>query len=83
MTTTPAQLAGELRLAYLITRFVNKLLSPAERRELDEWVGASEENIQTFEALTDDYFLEALARNPELVEALGRYHSQKPQKTAG
>lgn len=77
---TPAITDKELRLARLITRFLQKKISRAEHLELDEWVGASEENIRTFEALIDDYFLEALHRHPELVEALGHYHRMRHQK---
>lgn len=74
MTPTPAPTDHELHLARLIDRFLQNKITRAEHIELDQWVGASEENTMTFEALTDPYFQEALLRYPALVEALGRYH---------
>lgn len=42
------------RTAYLIAAYIQQNLSPAEREELDDWVGASKENLLLFEELTDD-----------------------------
>lgn len=42
------------RTAYLITAYIQQNLSPAERNELDNWVGDSKENLLLFEELTDD-----------------------------
>jgi len=44
----------EHRIAYLIATFIQDKLSPAEREELDNWVGDSKENLLLFEELTDD-----------------------------
>ncbi|HEU4470952.1 MAG TPA: FecR domain-containing protein [Flavisolibacter sp.] len=42
------------RIAWLISRFMNQALTPAEREELDDWVGASDENLLVFERLTSN-----------------------------
>ena len=42
------------RVAYLIAGHIRGTLTPAERRELDEWVAADERNVQLFEQLTDE-----------------------------
>ncbi len=42
------------RTAYLIAAYIQQNLSPAERDELDDWAGASKENLLLFEELTDD-----------------------------
>ena len=50
------------RVAYLILGHIKKTLSRAERRELDEWVAASDQNVELFEKLTDpEYRDQALA----------------------
>lgn len=48
------QLGHAHRTAYLVTAYIQHRLTPAEREELDEWVGASKENLLLFEELTDD-----------------------------
>ena len=47
-----------IRLAYLIQNFVMQTLTPAEQKELDEWVEASDENMMLFEELTDEKNIE-------------------------
>ncbi len=45
------------RTAYLISAYIQHKLTPAEREELDDWVGANKENLLLFEELTDDHEL--------------------------
>ncbi|MEO6346459.1 MAG: hypothetical protein ABIO60_00985, partial [Aquaticitalea sp.] len=42
------------RVAYLIAGYIRETLSETEHDELDEWVAASDENMQLFERLTDE-----------------------------
>src|SRR5262245_15951181 len=42
------------RISALISGYIHKALTPSEHDELDAWVGASDENMQLFEELTDD-----------------------------
>lgn len=42
------------RVAYLIYGHIRKTLTGLERRELDEWLEESEQNIELFEELTDE-----------------------------
>lgn len=46
------------RVGYLITGHIKKTLTRAERRELDEWVAASEQHVELFEKLTDPEYRE-------------------------
>lgn len=46
------------RIAYLIAGFIRETLSKNEHDELDEWVAASDENMQMFERLTDEKNIE-------------------------
>lgn len=48
----PSEESG--RIAYLIAQFLQDKLSPNERKELDEWVTASEDNRALFEELIDE-----------------------------
>jgi hypothetical protein len=41
------------RIAYLIGGYLKQTLSEAEHDELDEWVGAEDDNMRLFEELTD------------------------------
>jgi transmembrane sensor len=41
------------RIAYLIGGYLKQTLSEAEHDELDEWVGANDDNMRLFEELTD------------------------------
>ena len=47
------------RIAYLIAGYIRKTLTEGEHNELDEWVRASDHNMQLFEELTDERNLEA------------------------
>jgi len=49
-----AEFDQEHRTAYLIASYIQKKITPAEREELDDWVGANKENLLLFEELTDD-----------------------------
>lgn len=49
-----AEFDQEHRTAYLIAAYIQKKLTPVEREELDDWVGANKENLLLFEELTDD-----------------------------
>jgi ferric-dicitrate binding protein FerR (iron transport regulator) len=42
------------RIAYLIAGHIKDSLIPAEQDELDDWVSASDENLELFEKLTDE-----------------------------
>jgi hypothetical protein len=41
------------RISYLILHFLHNTLDKAEGEELDEWVTASDDNLEIFEELTD------------------------------
>jgi ferric-dicitrate binding protein FerR (iron transport regulator) len=47
------------RIAYLIAGHIKDSLTPAEQDELDDWVSASDENLELFETLTDEDNIEA------------------------
>lgn len=47
------------RIAYLIAGHLQDNLSPAEREELDDWVSASDKNLEIFEQLTDEELVHA------------------------
>lgn len=47
------------RIAYLIAGFIRNTLTGNEHDELDDWVNASDHNMQLFEELTDERNLEA------------------------
>lgn len=49
-----AEFDQQHRVAYLIAAYIQQKLTPAEREELDDWVGDSKENLLLFEELTDD-----------------------------
>lgn len=42
------------RISYLISAYLRKSITTEEHDELDEWVGASDENMLIFEELTDE-----------------------------
>ena len=42
------------RTAYLIAGFLKQTLSEPEKKELDEWILASDENMILFEKMTDE-----------------------------
>jgi hypothetical protein len=46
------------RVAYLIAGYISNSLSDTEKDELDEWVTASDENMQLFAELTDEKNIE-------------------------
>ncbi|MBS1577379.1 MAG: FecR domain-containing protein [Bacteroidetes bacterium] len=56
------------RVARLIAGFVRGTLSRNEQVELDEWVAASDENMQLFERLTDEKNIEAATKWMETIE---------------
>jgi len=56
------------RIARLIAGFLRGTLSKTEHLELDDWVAASDENMQLFERLTDEKNLEEAAKWMESVE---------------
>jgi ferric-dicitrate binding protein FerR (iron transport regulator) len=43
------------RIAFLIAGHINGTLTPLEKKELDEWISASDENIALFEKLVDEW----------------------------
>jgi ferric-dicitrate binding protein FerR (iron transport regulator) len=47
------------RIGYLIASFIKGTLTPLERRELDQWILASEENELLFDELTSEENIEA------------------------
>lgn len=56
------------RVARLIAGFIRGTLSRNEQVELDEWVAASDENMQLFERLTDEKNIEAATKWMETIE---------------
>jgi ferric-dicitrate binding protein FerR (iron transport regulator) len=71
------------RVAYLIAGYIHKTLTPAEQHELDEWVGASERNIELFEELTDEANLAQLLQwrqNLDTEASLQRLKSRLPKR---
>jgi hypothetical protein len=48
------KLTQSFRTGYLISGFIKKTLTWEEAEELDDWILASEENMQLFEDLTDE-----------------------------
>ncbi len=56
------------RVARLIAGFIRGTLSRNEKIELDEWVAASDENMQLFERLTDEKNVEAATKWMEGIE---------------
>lgn len=50
------------RAAYLISSFLHKDLSEEEQEELDQWILASESNMQLFEDLTDEKRIDEFLR---------------------
>lgn len=56
------------RIARLIAGFIRGTLSRNEQLELDEWVAASDENMQLFERLTDEKNIEAATKWMEAVD---------------
>lgn len=46
--------AEAARIAWLIAGFLRGTLTPKEHRELDDWVGLSDEHMRLFEELTDE-----------------------------
>ncbi len=56
------------RIARLIAGFLRGTLSKTEHLELDDWVAASDENMQLFERLTDEKNLEQAAKWMESVD---------------
>lgn len=56
------------RIARLVAGFIRGTLSRNEQIELDEWVAASDENMQLFERLTDEKNIEAATNWMETIE---------------
>jgi len=54
ITNDNPEFEQEYRTAFLIATYIQEKLTPAERDELDNWAGASKENLLLFEELTDD-----------------------------
>lgn len=65
------------RIARLIAGFIRGTLSRNEQVELDEWVAASDENMQLFERLTDEKNLELAAKWMENVDTEKALHKKK------
>lgn len=56
------------RVARLIAGYIRGTLSKSEHRELDDWVAASDENMQLFERLTDEKNIEEATQWMESIE---------------
>jgi len=41
------------RLSKLLAAYIRKTITPEEKEELDEWIGASERNLRLFQELSD------------------------------
>ncbi|MGN6399395.1 MAG: FecR family protein [Flavisolibacter sp.] len=63
------QIKGADRVGYLISGYIQNTLTERERDELDEWVTASEENMQLFAELTDEKNIEKGLRERGLYNA--------------
>jgi hypothetical protein len=68
------------RIAVLMKRYYMQSLTPAEHDELDEWVGASANNLKLFEELTDPArvtaAMELLSGRPSLLYTHGYQHGR-------
>lgn len=58
----PAWFVKGERAAYLISGFLLQDLTDEEREELDDWISASDENMQLFERATDESLLDDYLR---------------------
>ena len=50
---------GAYRIAYLVAGYIRGTITEKEHDELNDWVNASDHNMQLFEELTDENNLEA------------------------
>jgi hypothetical protein len=57
------------RIAYLVAGYIANTLTVAEQEELDEWVGASDENMELFAELTDEKNIEKALRERGLYDS--------------
>ena len=71
---------GAYRTVYLIAGFIRHTLTEKEHDELDEWVAASDTNMQLFEELTDEKNLSA---NLEWMDQVHTEQSYKALKEKG
>lgn len=81
------ELEKEFRAAYLISQFIQEIISEEEEEELDLWMQQSEHNMQIFEDLTDesmtrDFMKWYAERNTErsLQEVKQRLQFTRPSK---
>ena len=81
------ELEKEFRAAYLISQFIQEIISEEEEEELDLWMQQSERNMQIFEDLTDesmtrDFMKWYAERNTErsLQEVKQRLQFTRPSK---
>ncbi|HEY2722956.1 MAG TPA: FecR domain-containing protein, partial [Chitinophagaceae bacterium] len=70
-----------LRIAGLIAGFIKRTLSEKEHTELDEWVAASDQNMQLFERLTDEKNMEEAMNWMQQVEVEKALARQKEKTT--
>jgi len=75
------------RIGYLMAGFVSDRLTLAEREELDEWVTASDDHMQIFEALTEEEYLHSFLKwqttrniDARLAETKLRYRQRRQKK---
>ena len=73
------------RTAYLIAGFLKQTLTEEEKRELDEWILASDKNMELFEKMTDEKniaqatgFFKKMNVEDELHETKKRIQQRKP-----
>ena len=73
------------RTAYLIAGFLKQTLTEEEKKELDKWILASEENMELFEKMTDEKnieqatdFFKKMNVEDELQETKRRIRHRKP-----
>lgn len=73
------------RIAYLVAGYIRNTLQDDERDELDEWITASDENLQLFAELTDEEHMQGVLGKidgvdtaPELEKLMDRI--RKPNK---
>ena len=62
------ELKNAERIAYLIAGHINNTLTTKEADELDDWISASDENLELFEKLTDEDNIEEGMQKYLLIE---------------
>ena len=67
------------RIAYLVAGFINKTITEPEHEELDDWINASDKNMQLFEELTDERNIAANREWMQMVDTEQSFNRLKDQ----